>query len=96
MSKKKSFEHEIDPELLAEIEEWEQKEHDEPEGYYFSNPDPYLKPAPLPPDHPRHNFWFDEDGHICVKNPSALRNPARSISPSMTRNCGCSTWPSAS
>ena len=58
MSKKKPFEHEIDPELLAEIEEWEQQEHDEPEGYYFSNPDPYLKPAPLPPDHPKHNFWF--------------------------------------
>jgi len=31
MSKKKRFEHEIDPELLAEIEEWEQQEHDEPE-----------------------------------------------------------------
>ena len=56
MSKKKPFEHEIDQELLAEIEEWEQQEHDEPEGYYFSNPDPYLKPAPLPPDHPRRNF----------------------------------------
>ena len=38
MSKKKRFEHEIDPELLAEIEEWEQQEHDEPEEYYFSNP----------------------------------------------------------
>ena len=72
MSKKKRFEHEIDPELLAEIEEWEQQEHDEPEEYYFSNPDPYLKPAPLPPDHPRRNFWFDEDGHIRVKNPSAF------------------------
>lgn len=75
MSKKKSFEHEIDPELLAEIEEWEQQEHDEPEGYFFSNPDPYLKPAPLPPDHPKHNFWFDEGGHICVKNPSAFWLP---------------------
>ena len=30
MSKKKPFEHEIDQELLAEIEEWEQQEHDEP------------------------------------------------------------------
>ena len=29
MSKKKPFEHEIDPELLAEIDEWEQQEHDE-------------------------------------------------------------------
>ena len=75
MSRKKPFEHEIDPELLAEIEEWEQQEHTEPEEYYFSNPDPYLKPAPLPPDHPKHNFWFDEDGHICVKNPSAFWLP---------------------
>ena len=51
-------------------------EHNEkvPE-YYFSNPDPYLKPAPLPSDHPRHNFWFDEDGHIRVKNPSAFWLP---------------------
>lgn len=64
-----------DLELLAEIEEWEQTEHDEPEGYYFSNPDPYLKPTPLPSDHPRHNFWFDEDGHIRVKNPSAFWLP---------------------
>lgn len=64
-----------DLELLAEIEEWEQQEHDEPEGYYFSNPDPYLKPAPLPSDHPRHNFWFDEDGYIRVKNPSAFWLP---------------------
>ena len=49
MSKKKSFEHEIDPELLAEIEEWEQQEHDEPEEYYFSNHGPYLKPT-IPPN----------------------------------------------
>lgn len=75
MSKKKPFEYEIDPELLAEIEEWEQQEHTEPEEYYFSNPDPYLKPAPLPPDPPRHNFWFDEDGHIHVKNISAFLLP---------------------
>ena len=75
MSKKKSFEHEIDPELLAEIEEWEQQEHDEPEEYFFSNPAPYLKPAPLPPDHSKHNFWFDENGHICVKNLSAFWLP---------------------
>ena len=75
MSKKKPFEHEIDPDLLAEIEEWEQQEHDEPEEYYFSNHDPYLNPTPLPPDHPKHNFWFDEDGHNCVKNPSAFWLP---------------------
>ena len=66
---------EIDPELLAEIEEWEQQEHNKPEGYYFSNPNPYLKPAPLPPDHPKLNFWFDEDGRIHVKNLSAFWLP---------------------
>ena len=75
MSRKKPFEHEIDPELLAEIEEWEQQEHTEPEEYFFSNPAPYLKPAPLPPDHSKHNFWFDENGHICVKNLSAFWLP---------------------
>lgn len=40
-------ESEIDQDLLAEIEEWKQQEHDKPEEYYFSNPDPYLKPQPL-------------------------------------------------
>ena len=56
MNINKQFEHEIDPDLLAEIEEWEKADHDEPVEYYFSNPDPYLKPQPLPPDHPRHNY----------------------------------------
>ena len=95
MKQKSQFEHLLDPELLEEIEEWEQQEYTEPEEYYFSNPDPYFKPAPLPPDHPRHNFWFDEDEHICVKNPSALKNPAGSISPSMTIRFAYSTWLSA-
>lgn len=75
MEQKSQFEHQLDPELLEEIEEWEQQEHTGPEEYYFSNPDPYFKPAPLPPNHPKHNFWFDEDGHICVKNPSAFWMP---------------------
>ena len=75
MSKKNSFEHEIDPELLAEIEEWEKAEHDEPAEYYFSNPDPYLKPQPLPSDHPRRNCCFNKDGHLCVKNLSAFWLP---------------------
>lgn len=66
---------EIDPELLAEIEEWKQQEHDKPEEYYFSNPDPYLKPQPLPSDHPRRNCCFNEDGHLCVKNLSAFWLP---------------------
>ena len=66
---------ESDPDLLAEIEEWEKADHDEPVEYYFSNPDPYLKPQPLPPDHPRHNCYFNEDGHLCVKNLSAFWLP---------------------
>ena len=68
-------ESEIVQDLLAEIEEWKQQEHDKPEEYYFSNPDPYLKPQPLSPDHPRHNCCFNEDGHLCVKNLSAFWLP---------------------
>ena len=75
MNNDKKFEHEIDPDLLAEIEEWEKADHDEPAEYYFSNPDPYLKPQPLSPDHPRHNCCFNEDGHLCVKNLSAFWLP---------------------
>ena len=30
MNENKGFEHEIDPDLLAEIEEWEKTAHDEP------------------------------------------------------------------
>ena len=75
MNENKEFEHKIDPDLWAEIEEWEKTDHDEPAEYYFSNPDPYLKPQPLPPDHPRHNCYFNEDGHLCVKNPSAFWLP---------------------
>ena len=30
MNENKPFEHEIDPDLLAEIEEWEKADHDEP------------------------------------------------------------------
>ena len=44
-------------------------------SFFFSNPDPYFKPDPLPPDRLRHNFWFDETGHIRVKNPSAFWLP---------------------
>ena len=43
--------------------------------YYFSNPDPYAKVEPLPYEQRRHDFWFDEDGHIRVKNPSAFWLP---------------------
>ena len=39
MSKKKPFEHEIDPELFwQKSRAWRPQEHDEPEGYYFSTP----------------------------------------------------------
>ena len=47
MNENKPFEHEIDPDLLAEIEEWEKADHDEPAEYYspiqtrISNRSPY-------------------------------------------------------
>lgn len=75
MNTDKQFEHEIDPDLLAEIEEWKKADHDEPAEYYFSNPDLYLKLQPLPPDHPRHNCYFNEGGYLCVKNLSAFWLP---------------------
>jgi len=79
MNENKPFEHEIDPDLLAEIEEREKVEHDEPAEYYFSNPGPYLKPQPLPSDHPRRNCCFNEDGHLCVKNLSAFWIPELTV-----------------
>ena len=79
MNDNKEFEHEIDPDLLAEIEEWEMADHDEPAEYYFSNPDPYLKPQPLPSDHPRRNCCFNEDGHLCAKNLSAFWVPELTV-----------------
>ena len=79
MNENKPFEHEIDPDLLAEIEEWEKTDHDEPAEYYFSNPDQYLKPQPLPPDHPRRNCCFNEDGHLCAKNLSAFWVPELTV-----------------
>lgn len=45
-----------DLELWEEISRWENSDHDEPTEYFFSNPDPYFKLDPLPPDRPRHNF----------------------------------------
>lgn len=79
MSKKKLFEHEIDPEMIEEIRQWEKTDHDEPAEYYFSNPDPYLKPQPLPPDHIRRNCYFNEDGRLCVKNLSAFWVPELTV-----------------
>lgn len=43
--------------------------------YHFSNPDPYAKCQPLPDDHPKHNAWFGEDGHLHVKNLSGYWLP---------------------
>lgn len=79
MSRKKPFEHEINPELMEEIRQWEEADHDEPAEYYFSNPDPYLKPQPLPPDRIRRNCYFNEDGHLCVKNLSAFWIPELTV-----------------
>ena len=39
-----------DLELWEEISQWEDSDNDEPTEYFFSNPDPYFKPEPLPPD----------------------------------------------
>lgn len=36
---------------------------------------PISNPHPWPPDKPKHNVWFDEDGHIRVKNLSAFWLP---------------------
>ena len=49
-----------DLELFEEISQWEDSDHDEPTEYFFSNPDPYFKPDPLPPDRPR------REKSICV------------------------------
>ena len=47
--------------------------------YYFSNPDPYVKTAPLPCEQRRHDFYFDADGNICVKNLSAYWIPELTV-----------------
>ena len=87
MKQKSQFEHLLDPELLEEIEEWEQQEHTEPEEYYFSNPDPYFKPAPLPPNHPKHNCWLSG----CRSSLYRKRLVARST-PSQAAMTGQKRW----
>ena len=64
-----------DLDFWEEISQWKNSDPDEPTEYFFSNPDPYFKPEPLPSDRPRHNFCFDKAGHIRVKNPSAFWLP---------------------
>ena len=65
--------------LWEEIRQREASDHDEPTEYFFSNLDPYFKPAPLPPDHHKHIFWFGEDGQIHVKNLSAYWIPELTV-----------------
>lgn len=50
-------------------------EEEVPAEYYFTNPDLYAKVSPLPYEQRRHEFYFDADGHIRVKNPSAFWLP---------------------
>ena len=42
---------------------------------YFCNPDPYLKPEPLPDDHYRPEIHFDDEERIVVKNLDAYWLP---------------------
>lgn len=42
---------------------------------YFCNPDPFLKPEPLPDDHYRPEIHFDAEGRIVVKNLDAYWLP---------------------
>ncbi len=81
MSKKKEnqFTPEIDPELLEEIRLWEEADHDEPATYHFSNSDPYTKPKPLSPNRTKHRSYFNEGGHLCVKNISAFWIPELTV-----------------
>ncbi len=53
----------------------EDAQYRSPIEYYFGNTDPYLKPEPLSKDHPRHNYWIDEDGTIHTRNLSAFWLP---------------------
>lgn len=60
-----------------ELEQWLDtlEEEDTIPEYYFTNPDPYAKAEPLPYEQRRHDFSFDENGHIRVKNISAYWIP---------------------
>lgn len=62
------------------MEQKMQFEHQlDPEGYCFSNPDPYAKPEPLSPDRAERRFFWGEDGHIHVKNFSAFWIPELTV-----------------
>ena len=71
------LENEITPELLEEIHRQLEQE-DSPAEYHFTTPDPYIKPNSAPVGHTR-RFWFDEQGHIRVKNLSAYWIPELTV-----------------
>lgn len=71
------LENEITPELLEEIHQQPDQE-DSPTEYHFTTPDPYTKPEPARKGHTR-RFWFDEQGHIRVKNLSAYWIPELTV-----------------
>ena len=73
-----------DADLTEEIMEAIADDDGETEGevpaeYYFTNPDPYAKVSPLPYEQRRHEFSYDEAGHIHVKNPSAYWIPELTV-----------------
>ena len=78
----KNNEEEITDKYSDEDDEYEEmlmsyEEDDEsiiPE-LYFCNPDPFLKPEPLPDDHYRPEIHFDDEGRIVVKNLDAYWLP---------------------
>ena len=69
-------------EYLEMIESWEDDEEDGDESIpelYFSRPDPYAKPDPLPDDQRSRSYRIDEQGRIVVRNLSAWWIPEMKI-----------------
>ena len=64
-----------------ELDQWIESLEIEDEGIpeiYFSNPDPYFKISPT--TEPKNKYsWFDENGHIHVKNISAYWIPELTV-----------------
>ena len=80
---------ELDPDEEEYIELPREFEDDEDNGdgvipeLYFCNSNPFLKCSPLPDDHPRRNYHFDENGNIIVRNPSAYWIPELTVTEAM-------------